>query len=247
MSGLEVSYFGAFIAGLLSFLSPCVLPLVPPYLCFLGGVTLEQMTSEDRNESTLVKDVVVSAIFFVLGFSTIFILLGATASTLGRLIADYIEVFTQIAGVIIIILGTHFLGILKLSLLYREARFHSNNRPTSLIGAYVIGLAFAFGWTPCVGPVLATILFMAGSEGSTTYGASLLSIYSAGLGVPFILAAFAVKPFMNFSKKFRSYFQIVERLVGALLILTGILFLTGSFSKLSYWLLEAVPALGKVG
>ena len=247
MSGLEVSYFGAFIAGLLSFLSPCVLPLVPPYLCFLGGVTLEQITSEDGNKNTLVKDVVFSAIFFVLGFSTIFILLGATASTLGRLIADYMEFLTQIAGVIIIILGTHFLGILKLSLLYREARFHSNNRPTSLIGAYVIGLAFAFGWTPCVGPVLATILFMAGSEGSTIYGAILLSIYSAGLGVPFILAAFAVKPFMDFSKRFRSYFQTVERLVGVLLILTGILFLTGSFSKLSYWLLEAVPALGKVG
>ena len=247
MSGLEVSYFGAFIAGLLSFLSPCVLPLVPPYLCFLGGVTLEQMTSEDKSQNTLVKDVALSAIFFVFGFSTIFILLGATASTLGRLIADYMEVLTQIAGVIIIILGTHFLGILKLSLLYREARFHSNNRPTSLIGAYVIGLAFAFGWTPCVGPVLATILFMAGSEGSTTYGASLLSVYSAGLGVPFILAAFAVKPFMIFSKQFRSYFQIVERLVGVLLILTGILFLTGSFSKLSYWLLETLPALGKVG
>jgi len=247
MDGFDVSYAGALGAGILSFLSPCVLPLVPPYLCFLGGVTLDQVTEEEDGSRQLTKKVFTAALFFVLGFSTVFISLGATASALGQLVADYMDYLSKGAGVIIIILGLHFIGILKIPFLYRDTRIQTNTQPASLFGAYVIGLAFAFGWTPCVGPVLAAILFVAGSEDSVTYGTSLLAVYSAGLGVPFLMAALAVKPFMGFMKKFRRHMQTLERIIGVLLVLTGIMFLTGTFSELSYWLLEAMPALGKVG
>ena len=247
MGGFEVSYLGAFIAGILSFLSPCVLPLVPPYLCYLGGVTLDQITENNEDEITLVHRVFVSAIFFVLGFSTIFISLGATASTLGQFIAEYMDLLAKIAGIIIMFLGFHFLGVLKIPLLFREVRFHSTTKPTNFFGAYIIGLAFAFGWTPCVGPVLAAILLVAGSETTIYYGTGLLTIYSAGLGIPFLLAALAVKPFMTFMTHFRPHLNIIERVIGICLIATGILFLTGTFSELAFWLLELVPILGRVG
>ena len=247
MDGFDVSYAGALGAGILSFLSPCVLPLVPPYLCFLGGVTLEQVTEDEEGSRQLTRKVFTAALFFVLGFSTVFISLGATASALGQLVADYIDYLSKAAGVIIIILGLHFIGILKIPFLYRDTRIQTNTQPASLFGAYIIGLAFAFGWTPCVGPVLAAILFVAGSEDSVTYGTSLLAVYSAGLGVPFLMAALAVKPFMGFMKKFRRHMQTLERIIGVLLVLTGVMFLTGTFSELSYWLLETVPALGRVG
>jgi cytochrome c-type biogenesis protein len=247
MDGFDVSYAGALGAGLLSFLSPCVLPLVPPYLCFLGGVTIDQMTEEEGSSGELTKKVFVAAIFFVLGFSTVFIALGATASALGQMVADYMDYLAKAAGVIIIILGVHFMGIIRIPFLYRDTRVQANTQPASLFGAYIIGLAFAFGWTPCVGPVLAAILFVAGSEDSVTYGTSLLAVYSAGLGVPFLAAALAVRPFMGFMKKARGHMQTIERVIGVLLVLTGVMFLTGTFSELAYWLLEAVPSLGTVG
>jgi len=248
MDGFDVSYAGALGAGILSFLSPCVLPLVPPYLCFLGGVTIDQMTDEDSDQTRqMTKRVFKAAIFFVLGFSTVFIALGATASALGQLVADYLDFLSKAAGVVIIILGIHFIGIVKIPFLYRDTRIQTEAQPSSLFGAYIIGLAFAFGWTPCVGPVLAAILFVAGSEDSVSYGVSLLAVYSAGLGIPFLAAALAVKPFMGFMKKFRNHMQTIERVIGVLLVLTGMMFLTGTFSKLSYWLLETMPTLGKVG
>lgn len=247
MGGFEVSYIGALFAGVLSFLSPCVLPLVPPYLCFLGGVTLDQIANDKEIHVGLVRRVFISALFFVFGFSTIFIALGATASTVGNFIAEYMDLFSKIAGITIIILGAHFVGFYRIPLLYRDTRFQTNFQSGGVIGAYIVGLAFAFGWTPCVGPVLAAILFVAGSEASLFYGVSLLTVYSAGLGIPFLLAAFAVKPFMNFMKNFRPYLMIVERAMGILLIVTGILFLTGSFSQLAFLLLELVPSLGRIG
>jgi len=250
MGGFDVSYAGALGAGILSFLSPCVLPLVPPYLCFLGGVTIDQMTDDaaDADQSRqMTRRVFTAAIFFVLGFATVFIALGATASALGQLVADYLDFLSKAAGVIIIILGVHFIGIVKIPFLYRDTRIQTHTKPASLFGAYIIGLAFAFGWTPCVGPVLAAILFVAGSEDSVSYGISLLAVYSAGLGIPFLAAALAVKPFMGFMKKFRRHMQTIERVIGVLLVLTGLMFLTGTFSRLSYWLLEVMPTLGKVG
>lgn len=247
MGGLDVTYAGAFGAGLLSFLSPCVLPLVPPYLCFLGGVTLDQITDDETPDPAIMRRVFLSALLFVLGFSTIFVSLGATASAIGQLVADYLDVLAKIAGVVIAVLGLHFMGILKIPLLYREARFQTETKPASLIGAYVVGLAFAFGWTPCVGPILAAILFVAGSDDSVMYGTTLLGAYSAGLGAPFLLAAFAVRPFLGFMQRFRRHMQTVERVIGGLLVVTGALFVTGSFSEIAFWLLETFPALGTVG
>jgi cytochrome c-type biogenesis protein len=247
MDGFDVSYAGAFGAGLLSFLSPCVLPLVPPYLCFLGGVTLDQVAGEDDADPLLMRRVFYAAIAFVLGFTTVFVTLGATASALGQVVATYMDELSKLAGVVIIILGVHFMGLFKIGFLYREARFHAESKPAGLIGAYIIGLAFAFGWTPCVGPVLAAILFVAGSEDSVTRGASLLGVYSAGLGIPFLAAAILVKPFMAFMGRARKHMQTVERVMGALLVITGIMFLTGSINDVAFWLLETFPVLGTTG
>lgn len=247
MGGFEVSYIGALVAGMLSFLSPCVLPLVPPYLCFIGGVSLEQISEDEELPPGVMRAVVLSAVVFVLGFSTVFIALGATASTIGDFIVDYMDILSKIAGGVIIVLGLHFIGIIRIPILYREARFHAEKKPAGLIGPYIIGLAFAFGWTPCVGPVLAAILMVAGSESSITYGMGLLAVYSAGLGIPFILAAVAMKPFMDFMARFRRHLQTVERVIGALLVLTGILFMTGSMADIAFWILETFPSIGTIG
>lgn len=247
MGGLEVSYIGALTAGLLSFLSPCVLPLVPPYLCFLGGVSLDQLTGEGDAPAGVEKRVFISALVFVLGFSTVFVGLGATSSVVGKLLAQHLDILAKIAGVVIALLGLHFLGVFRVAFLMREARFHVESRPAGLVGAYVIGLAFAFGWTPCVGPVLAAILFVAASEDSILYGASLLGAYAGGLGIPFLAAALAARPFTKFMQRFRGHIRKVEIALGILLVITGILFLTGKMSELAYWILELFPALGRIG
>lgn len=247
MDGMDITYGGALVAGILSFLSPCVLPLVPPYLCFLGGVTLDQITDDETVDPAVSRRVFFSALAFVFGFSTVFIGLGATATTFGQLIADHIDILSKIAGVIIIILGLHFLGVFRIALLFREARFHLDKKPSGLVGSYVIGLAFAFGWTPCVGPILAAILFIASSEGTISHGIGLLAVYSAGLGIPFLLAALAVRPFMEFMSKFKRHMKWVERLIGLLLVITGLLFVTETMNEIGFWLLETFPSFGKVG
>ncbi len=247
MEGLEVGHAGAFAAGLLSFLSPCVLPLVPPYLCFIGGLTLDQLAEEQAAGGLAARRVFIAALAFVLGFTTVFDALGATASEIGQVVAENYRLLGQIAGVIIIVLGLHFLGLLRIPFLYREARFHVESRPAGLVGAYVVGLAFAFGWTPCVGPVLAAILFVAGAEGSVLEGSTLLTAYALGIGLPFLAAALAARPFMSFMARFRRYLGMVEKVMGGLLVLTGILFLTGTMSEIAYWILEAFPALGRIG
>ncbi|MGI9400757.1 MAG: cytochrome c biogenesis CcdA family protein [Rhizobiaceae bacterium] len=244
---MEVSYIAALTAGVLSFLSPCVLPLVPPYLCFIAGTSLEQLTEGDDLDPTVGKRIFLSALAFVLGFSTVFILLGATASFLGQLISTHISLLSKIAGVIIILLGLNFLGLFKIGLFSREARFESPSKPMGLFGAYIVGLAFAFGWTPCVGPVLAAVLFYAAQESSTWTGVSLLATYALGLGIPFLIAALAGKPFLKFMQKFRRHLGTIEKLIGALLVVTGILFLTGSLNEIGFWMLETFPSLGRVG
>lgn len=247
MTGVEISYAGALLAGLLSFLSPCVLPLVPPYLCFIGGVSFEQLTHDQEADAALKRRVLLAAVVFVLGFSVIFVAFGATASVIGQVLARHADLLAKIAGGIIILLGLHFLGLFKISLLQREARFHPERKPAGLIGAFVIGMAFAFGWTPCVGPALAAILFVASSDDQVLYGASLLLVYALGIGIPFILAAAAIGPFMTFMQRFRRHLGRIEQVMGGLLVLTGILFITGSMSEIAYWILEAFPALGRIG
>ena len=241
----DVTYLAALIAGLVSFLSPCVLPLVPPYLVYLAGTSLERFADREP-EPRVKRETVLAACLFVLGFSTVFVSLGASASVIGSLIRAYSGPLATIAGVVIIIMGLHFLGLTRIALLYREKRMEIP-KPVGLWGAYVMGLAFAFGWTPCIGPILAAILAVAAAEQTVTKGASLLAVYSLGLGIPFIVAAFAIEPFAAFLARFRKHMLRVEQAMGALLVLTGIAFLTGSITNMSVWLLEMFPVLGKIG
>jgi cytochrome c-type biogenesis protein len=241
----DVTIYAALFAGLLSFLSPCVLPLVPPYLVYLAGTSLERFADAEP-EPRVRWDTVGAAALFVAGFSTVFVALGASASAFGSLIRAYADKLALVAGVVIIIMGLHFLGVTRLALLYREKRV-TVPKPVGLWGAYVMGLAFAFGWTPCIGPILAVILAIAASEATVTKGAGLLAVYSLGLGIPFLAAAFAVEPFAKFLARFRGYLPAVEKTMGGLLVLTGIAFLTGFVSEASYWLLEAFPVLGRIG
>ena len=240
----DVTLTAAVLAGVLSFLSPCVLPLVPPYLCFLAGTTIEEFA--EGGERRARRDIILVAVLFVLGFSTVFVMLGATASVLGQVIRQYLDTLSIVAGAAIILMGLHFLGVFRFRFLYREARLQVE-KPVGLWGAYVMGLAFAFGWTPCIGPILAAILAVAGSEDTVARGAVLLGAYSAGLGIPFLLAALALEPFTAFMRKFRRRMGLVEKTMGALLVVTGVAFLTGSFTQMSFWLLETFPALGRLG
>ena len=241
----DVTILAALIAGLVSFLSPCVLPLVPPYLVYMAGTSLERLA--DREPKPHVRrETVIAAVLFVLGFSTVFVALGASASVVGSLIRVYSGPLATIAGIVIIVMGLHFLGLTPIAFLMREKRV-AVTKPVGLWGAYVMGLAFAFGWTPCIGPILAAILAVAASEQTVTKGAGLLAVYSLGLGIPFIAAAFAIEPFAAFLTRFKSHMHRVEQAMGALLVLTGIAFLTGSINTMSVWLLEAFPALGKIG
>ena len=241
---MDVSFAAALAAGLLSFLSPCVLPLVPPYLSFLAGTSLDELQA--GGDWGVRRRAILTALLFVAGFSTVFVLLGATASALGQVIRQYLDVLSTVAGLAIIAMGLHFLGLFRIGLLYREARF-TVDRSIDVWGAYLMGLAFAFGWTPCIGPVLAAILAVAGAEASVARGAALLAAYSAGLGLPFMAAALAMGPFVGFLKRARSRFAMVEKAMGGLLVLTGIAFLTGWITTASFWLLEAFPALGRLG
>jgi cytochrome c-type biogenesis protein len=239
-------HFGVALAGLVSFLSPCVLPLVPPYLSYLGGTTIEQMTDGDRIEPHVWRRVVLASVFFVLGFTTVFVGLGAGASVLGQWIQAHKATLSFIAGLVIIGFGLHFLGVLRLGLLYRQARFHAHTQGASLAGAFIMGLAFAFGWTPCIGPVLATVLTLAANEASLGAGVRLLLVYSLGLGIPFILAAAAIGPFVAFLQHFRRHLGRVEMAMGVLLIVAGLLILTGSLNWFGQWLIDNVPLLTRI-
>ena len=246
---IDVSYLTAFGAGALSFLSPCVLPLVPPYLCYMAGVSVEDFRQErDAVRTSPVRKVLlVSSLAFVLGFSTVFIALGAGASSIGGSLRAWQQEIAILAGIVIIVMGLNFLGVFRLSFLSREARFQTQGQPANPVAAYIMGLAFAFGWTPCIGPVLGPILALAGASDTVQDGAVLLAVYSAGLGIPFVVAALFSGSFMRFLSKFRLHLGKVEKLIGALLVVTGVLFLTGGLQTFSYWLLETFPALGRIG
>ena len=244
---MDVTYIGALLAGLISFLSPCVLPLVPPYLCFLGGTTFEQMTGEGDAAQGVNARVVLASISFVLGFTTVFVMLGATATFIGQLVAENLGLLAKIAGIAIIVVGLHFLGLFKIPFLYREFRHNSLAAPVGLVGAYLVGIAFAFGWTPCIGPVLAAILAVAAAEETVGAGVRLLVIYSLGLGIPFILAAFAFRPFMGFLQRFRRHLGAVEKVMGGMLVVTGVMFLTGTMTVIALWMLELFPSLALIG
>lgn len=240
-------YLGVALAGLVSFLSPCVLPLVPPYLGYLGGTTINLASnSESHLDARIWRRVVLGSLVFVLGFTTVFVGLGAGASVFGQFIQTFRSELSIVAGLLIILFGLHFLGLLRIPLLYKDARYHGEMPGTGLVGAYVIGLAFAFGWTPCIGPILATVLALAANEASLGAGVRLLFVYSLGLGIPFILAAVAIRPFLSFMQRFRRHLGVVEKVMGAVLVLTGIMFLSGSMNWLGQWMIETFPALAQI-
>jgi cytochrome c-type biogenesis protein len=236
-----------FGAGVLSFLSPCVLPLVPPYLTYMGGVSFEQLRADGTVAGASWRRSVLTSLFFVLGFSAVFVTLGATATAFGQAFRQALPILTPIAGILIVAMGLHFLGVFRIGLLDRQLRHQGPAAASGPGGGFMLGLAFAIGWTPCIGPVLAAILAVAANQGSAVEGATLLAIYSAGLGVPFILAGLAIGPFLSFFHSFKKHLGIVEKLMGAFLVVTGILFLTGDFTRISYWLLETFPVLSTIG
>jgi cytochrome c-type biogenesis protein len=241
----NVSIPAALLAGLVSFLSPCVLPLVPPYLIYLTGASIEHVANEETEASSR-RAVMISALLFVAGFSTVFVLLGASASLIGGLIRAWSAQLAIVAGIVIIVMGLHFLGLTRIGLLMREGRL-TMPKPVGLWGAYVMGLAFAFGWTPCIGPILAAILSIAAAEATVAKGAGLLAVYSAGLGIPFLIAAFMVEQFSAVFARMKRHLATVERAMGVLMIITGIGFLTGAVSNVSIWLLETFPSLQSFG
>jgi len=312
----DITIWGALVAGLISFLSPCVLPLVPAYLGFLGGTTIDQISDDATQGSWLDRGiplallmaalfllvgilgpylysvfvgvsslidaighymslgsmliamaiivlglvffrgakqrVLLAAVFFVFGLTAVFVTLGAASSFIGGFLAVYKNELGMAAGVLIIIFGLHFLGVIRIPLLYRSARVDVQMEGASLLGAFLMGMAFAFGWTPCVGPVLAPILMLAGSSDTLMQGVGLLFIYAMGLGIPFVLAAVAVTPFMGFMTKFRKHMHTVEIIMGILLVITGVLFITGSFgyfgiNSIGVWLIDLFPFLTSLG
>lgn len=247
MDPFNISYAGALGAGLLSFFSPCILPIVPAYISYLAGASLDQLIGEDDVDKQLSRRVFYSALSFVIGFGTVFVLLGASATLISDFIAGNINVLGKIAGVIIALFGLHFMGVFRIGFLNFEKRMHIEKKPSGLVGSYVLGLAFAFGWTPCVGPILATILMIASSNDSIWQGVGLLSSYAVGIGVPFLFAAAFVKPFMRFMAKFRRHMHKIEIAIGLLLIVTGIAIFTGTIAEASNWLLETFPIFNKVG
>ncbi len=229
----------ALVAGVLSFLSPCVLPIVPPYLAYMGGISMGEM-----REGAHRHRVILPALFFVLGLSTIFLLLGFTASAFGSFVLENQLLLARISGVIIIIFGLHFLGLFRIPILDREMRVDAGERGGSAMGAYVLGLAFAFGWTPCIGPQLGAILSLAAQEGSTERGTLLLGVYALGLGLPFLLAAIFIERSMILMAKLKRHMKLIERLMGGLLVVVGLALISGAFTDFSYWMLETYEVLG---
>jgi cytochrome c-type biogenesis protein len=244
---LEFSLITVFGAGVLSFLSPCVLPLVPPYLTYMSGASFDQLRTEGASPGALQRKVMVTSLFFILGFGVVFVTLGATATAFGQAFRQLLPILTPIAGLMIIAMGLHFLGVFRIALLDRQIRHNGPGVASGPLGGFLLGLAFAIGWTPCIGPVLAAVLSVAASKESSLEGASLLGIYSLGLGVPFFLAGIAIGPFLTFFNTFKRHLRTVERVMGALLVVAGVLFLTGNFARMSYWFQETFPVLQSFG
>ena len=232
----------ALLAGVISFLSPCVLPIVPPYLAYMSGVTVSELSaSEGRNRA------IVPALFFVLGLSTVFLFLGFTASAVGQVFLAYQGWFNTVAGLLVMAFGAHFVGVYRIGFLDREARLDAGDRSGSAFGAYILGLAFAFGWTPCIGPQLGAILSLAASEANVARGTTLLAVYAIGLGVPFLLVAAFLPRMGGLMGWMKRHMDRIEKVMGLLLWTIGLLMLTGGFSAFSFWLLETFPALAALG
>jgi cytochrome c-type biogenesis protein len=235
---------GAFAGGMLSFLSPCVLPLVPGYLSLVSGLSVAELQEGDRGN---VRRVVLSTLLFVAGFTAVFVALGAAASGLGQTLREHQRVLEQVAGAVVMAMGVFLAGFVSPRFLMVERRLHVSPSEVGAWAPPLMGAAFAFGWTPCIGPVLATILTIAAAQDTVAHGAVLLGVYSLGIGVPFLLAALFIRPFLRGMRRFGFALRHVERVMGALLVVTGLLIAIGSFTAIGYWLLQVFPALGRIG
>ena len=242
---LDVTFFGAALAGLLSFLSPCILPIVPFYLSYMAGVGMNQISADAPIDAAVRRRAVMTASAFAAGIITVFMILGLGATALGQYVADAMDWLRYVAAGIIALMGLHFLGILRIPILYRQLRAEPGQTSNmSVLGAYLIGLAFAFGWTPCVGPVLAAILITAAGAGTLAKGAALLFVYGVGMALPFVIAAFFIGPFMRFMAKFRRHLSTVEKGMGVLLIVFAVLIGSNSVNEISNWLVQYWPEIG---
>ncbi|WP_246088486.1 cytochrome c biogenesis CcdA family protein [Phreatobacter stygius] len=244
---LDISFAGAFLAGLLSFFSPCVLPLVPAYLCFLAGLSFGELEASSSGAVANRRLLIGRAGAFVLGFATIFILLGATASVFGQALTRWFDGLAVVAGLGLVVIGVHMTGLVRIGVLMREARTEIERRPAGLAGAYGIGLAFGFGWTPCVGPVLAAILMLSAAAETVGQGTLLLGFYAAGMGVPFLLAAAFAGPFLSWIARFRPYLVRAQAATGGILVATGLLIATGQMARVGGLLIELFPVFNQVG
>ena len=244
----DVTIFGALLAGLLSFLSPCILPIVPFYLSYLAGTGMNQISAGATVTRAVRRRAVISATLFALGVITVFMGLGATATVFGQMVRDYFDVLRWAAAAIIIVMGLHFLGVIRIGFLYRQLRAEAGDTSNlGYVGAYVIGLAFAFGWTPCVGPVLAAILFTAAGQETAGQGATLLFFYGLGMTLPFIVAALFIGPFMTWMGRFRRHLGLIEKLMGVLLIVFGVLIATNTINVIAQWMLDTFPVFYSIG
>lgn len=242
---LDVTFAGAGLAGVLSFLSPCILPIVPFYLSYLAGVSMAQITPDGALEAGVRRRAVLAAICFSLGVIAVFMALGASASLAGQLVRDWFHVLRWVAAAIILAMGLHFLGVIRIGILYRQLRAEAGDTSNlSLLGAFVIGLAFAFGWTPCVGPVLAAILFTAAGAETAGRGAALLFVYGVGMTAPFVLAAMFIGPFMRWMQGFRRHLPVIEKAMGGLLVVFAILIGTNTINYIANWMVQFWPQIG---
>jgi cytochrome c-type biogenesis protein len=243
----DVSLYGAVLAGLLSFLSPCILPMVPFYLSYMAGISMAELRGDGEIAPGAQKRIFVSAVFFALGVTTIFVLLGLGATALGQAFRSYREPLSYVSAAVLLVFGLHFLGVLRIPFLYREARVESTAKPSTIIGAYVMGLAFGFGWTPCVGPALAAILMVASMQESLLQGGLLLAVYGLSMTLPFVVAALFAKPFLKWMARNRRYFGHVEKVMGAMLILFAILIATNSVNYIAQFMIDMFPGFLNFG
>lgn len=244
---LEISLVGALAAGLLSFFTPCVLPMVPFYLSYMGGLSMAELRGDGRIAPGAQRRLLLSAILFSAGVTTVFMLLGMGATAIGGLFGQYLEPLTYVAAAILLVFGLHFLGVIRVPILYRQARIESTAKPSSVAGAYLMGLAFGFAWTPCVGPALATILMIASGMGDIWRGGLLLFVYGAGMTAPFIIAALFAKPFLAWVQRHREGFAWVEKGMGVMLILFAVLIVTGAMNDIAAAMIRWMPAFTSLG
>lgn len=244
---LEISYIGAAVAGLVSFFTPCVLPMVPFYLCYMAGLSMSELRDEGGIAAGAQRRLVFSSIAFALGVTTIFVLLGMGATALGQLFLQWKQPLSYLAAAVLALFGLHFLGVMRIPLLYREARLETTAEPRGIAGSYVMGLAFGFGWTPCVGPALASILMIAGGMGNLWEGAALLAVYGVAMTAPFVIAALFARPFLAWVARHRGALAYAERIMGLMLLLFAALIATNSVNLIAQWMIDAFPSFSGLG